>query len=170
MTQYCFGPCWLRHFRTVLNCSHSPWCSINDYSPHPILLLSGLNLWCFSTALSCDIFSVRLFEAPWTVTHQTTLSMGLSHQEYWSRLPFLPSKNLPDPETEPRFPATPTLAGGFFHTEPPGKPHLVTDLTFNSRAWIHPRHDPVSTLRLYSLFSFSVFLRDKLVAIGVQVL
>ena len=27
---------------------------------------------------------------PWTVAHQTPLSMGLPRQEYWSGLPFLP--------------------------------------------------------------------------------
>ena len=143
MTQYCFGSCWLRHFLIVLNCSHSPWCSINAYSPHPVIL-PGLNLWCFSTALSYDILSVWLFATPWAVTHRTPLSTGLSRQEYWSRLPFSPPKNLPDSETEPRFPATPTLGRCILSTEPPGKPHLVTDLTSHSRAWMHPRHDPVS--------------------------
>ena len=31
---------------------------------------------------------VQLFAAPWTVTHQTTLSMGFCRQEYWSGLLF----------------------------------------------------------------------------------
>ena len=36
--------------------------------------------------LSC--FShVQLFATPWTVAHQTILSMGFSRQEYWSGLP-----------------------------------------------------------------------------------
>ena len=47
------------------------------------------------------------------------LSMGFSRQEQWSGLPFPPPGNLPDPGIELRFPA---LAGGFFTTEPPGKP------------------------------------------------
>ena len=34
-------------------------------------------------------------------------------------LPFPPPGNIPDPGIEPGFPA---LAGGFFTTEPPGKP------------------------------------------------
>ena len=33
---------------------------------------------------------VQLFVTPWTVTRQVPLSMGLSWQEYWSGLPFLP--------------------------------------------------------------------------------
>ena len=44
-----------------------------------------------------------------------SLSLGFPRQEYWSALPF-PS---PDPGVEPK---SPTLAGGFFSTEPPGKP------------------------------------------------
>ena len=61
------------------------------------------------------------FETPWTVAYQAPLSMGFSRQEYWSGLPFPSPRNLPDPGTEP---ASPTLAGGFFTTEPPRKPGL----------------------------------------------
>ena len=44
--------------------------------------------------------------------------MGVG-REYWSGLPFPPSEDLSHPETEP---ASLGLAGGFFTTEPPGKP------------------------------------------------
>ena len=37
---------------------------------------------------------VRLFAAPWTVAHQTSLFMGFSRQEYWSGLPFPTSGDL----------------------------------------------------------------------------
>ena len=36
---------------------------------------------------------VRLFETPWTVDYQASLSMEFSRQEYWSGLPF-PSAQL----------------------------------------------------------------------------
>ena len=65
---------------------------------------------------------VELFVTPWTVAHQTPLSSGFSRQEYWSGLPFPPPGNLPDPGIEPESPAALTLAGGFFTTEPSGKP------------------------------------------------
>ena len=39
-------------------------------------------------SLSC----VRLFETPWTVAHQTPLSLEFSRQEYWSGLPFHSSR------------------------------------------------------------------------------
>ena len=40
---------------------------------------------------------VQLFVTPWTVAHQTPLSMGFSRQEYWSGLLCLPPGNIPDP-------------------------------------------------------------------------
>ena len=47
--------------------------------------------------------------------------MGFSRQEYWSGLPCLPPGDLPDPGIEP---ASASLAGRFFTTEPPGKPFV----------------------------------------------
>ena len=47
------------------------------------------------------------------------MSMGFPRQEYWSGLPFPSPGDLPDPGIKPMSPA---LAGGFFTTEPPGKP------------------------------------------------
>ena len=53
-------------------------------------------------------------------------SMGFSRQEYQSRLPFSSPEDLPDPGMEP---LSPSLAGRFFTTKPPGKPKLK-DITF----------------------------------------
>ena len=53
---------------------------------------------------------------------QVPLSMGFSRQQYWSGLPCLLPGNLANPESEPASPASPSLAGRFFTTEPPGKP------------------------------------------------
>ena len=49
--------------------------------------------------------------------------MGLSWQEYWSGLPFPPPGDLPNPGMELESPA---LAGGFFITEPHGKPPVYS--------------------------------------------
>ena len=38
---------------------------------------------------------------PWTVAHQSPLSIGLSRQDYWSGLPLPSPGDLPDPEIEP---------------------------------------------------------------------
>ena len=60
------------------------------------------------------------FATPWTVACQASLSMGFSRQENWRRLPFPSPGDLPDPGAEPRSLTSPTLAGGFFTSGPPG--------------------------------------------------
>ena len=55
---------------------------------------------------------VQLFVASWTVAHQGPLSLEVSRQEYWSRLPFPTPGDLPDPGIEPESLASP--AGRFF--------------------------------------------------------
>ena len=49
--------------------------------------------------------------------------MGFNRQEYWSGLP----GDLPDPGIKPMFPV---LVGGFFTTEPLGKPHTPMKVFF----------------------------------------
>ena len=66
---------------------------------------------------ACSVVSDSV--TPWTVACQALMSMGFSRQEYLSGLPFPSPGNLPQPGTEPMFPA---LAGRFFTSEPPGKP------------------------------------------------
>ena len=59
-----------------------------------------------------------------TEAHQAPLSLGFPKQEYWTELPFPSRGDLSDAGIEPAFPA---FTGGFFTTEPPGKPlHRVT--------------------------------------------
>ena len=72
---------------------------------------------CGVTQRACSLMSDS--ETPQTAVRQALLSMGFSRQEYWSGLPFPFPGDLPDPGIEPNSPA---LAGGFFTTEPPGKP------------------------------------------------
>ena len=62
------------------------------------------------------------FATPWTVAHQAPLSLGFPRQEYWSGLSFPFLGDLPDPGTEP---ISPALVGGFFTTEPQGKPTYI---------------------------------------------
>ena len=58
---------------------------------------------------------------PGTVAFQPPLSMESSRQEYWSGLPFPTPGDHPNSGVEP---VSPALAGGFFTTEPPGKPRV----------------------------------------------
>ena len=67
---------------------------------------------------SVSLSHVQLFV--WTVAHQASLFMEFFRQEYWSGLPFPSSGDLPNPGIDP---VSPTLAGTFFTTAPPGKPY-----------------------------------------------
>ena len=50
---------------------------------------------------------------------------GIIQQEYWSRLPFPSSEDLPDPGIKPMSPEALASAVRFFTTEPPGEPHGI---------------------------------------------
>ena len=58
------------------------------------------------------------------VALQASLSMVFFRQECWRGIPFTSPGDLPDPVMEPMSPEFPTLAGGFFSTEAPGKPKI----------------------------------------------
>ena len=62
-----------------------------------------------------SLHRVQLFETPWTVAYQAPLSMGFSRQEYWTGLPFLPTRGLLNPGIEPPSLASPLLAGGILY-------------------------------------------------------
>jgi len=66
----------------------------------------------------------------WTVAWQAPPSMGFSRQEYWSGLPFPSPGNLPYPGIELE---SPTLAGGFFTIEPPGKTYNKSKAIFKKK-------------------------------------
>ena len=57
---------------------------------------------------------VGLFGTLWTVACQAPLSMGFPRKEYWSRLPFPPPGDLPNPGIKPMSLASPALPDGFF--------------------------------------------------------
>ena len=51
--------------------------------------------------MCCMLNRVQLLMILWTVACQTPLSMEFSRQEYWSRLLFPTSGDIPDPRIEP---------------------------------------------------------------------
>ena len=63
-------------------------------------------------SLSC----VPLFATPWNVALQAPLSMGFPRQGYWSRMPFPPPGDLPNPEIEPILSMSPALQADSFFT------------------------------------------------------
>ena len=60
--------------------------------------------------------SCLTLRTPWTAAYQTPPSMGLSRQEYWSRLLFPSPGDLHNPGIQSVPPASPALAGRFFTT------------------------------------------------------
>ena len=73
-------------------------------------------------------------------------------QEYWSGLPFPYPGDLPQPRIEPVSSVSPTLTGGFFTTEPPGKPlmHYVTGHRVQSVAASHSVYIVCSGLLMWA--------------------
>ena len=57
----------------------------------------------------CVLTRVQLFADPWTIAHQTPLSVGIPRQEYWSGLPFPTPEDLPNPGIEPASFLSPAL-------------------------------------------------------------
>ena len=73
---------------------------LTDWLKHPMDSLCPSGEHCAQS-----LSHVQLFNNPWTVVHQTPLSMGFSRQEYWNGLPFPPPGDLPHPGIKPRSPA-----------------------------------------------------------------
>ena len=57
-----------------------------------------------SAVLCLGAQSCQLLATPWTLAHQAPLSIKFSRKEYWSGLPCLSPRDLPNPGTEPRSP------------------------------------------------------------------
>ena len=103
--------------------------NLTPFSPHLIILSLRAGVWTilfifisFVTGtvprISCMLSHVQLFLTPWTVAHQSPLSLGSPRQEYWRGFPFPSPEYLPNSVIKP---ASPALASGFCITVPPGK-------------------------------------------------
>ena len=87
----------------------------------------------YSVSVSC---SIQLFVTPWT--HQASLSIEFSRQEYWGGWPFPSPGDLSHSGAEP---SSPALQADSFPSEPPGKPSFYS--TFFSLSSFLPRPDLV---------------------------
>ena len=54
--------------------------------------------------------------------------MGVSRQEHWSGLPFIPPGDLPDPGIEPESHQSPSLQADSLPLVPPGEAHIIMKL------------------------------------------
>ena len=69
------------------------------------------------------------FATPWTVAHQSPLSMGFLREEYWSGLPFPSPEDLPDRRIKPMSPA---LQADSLPLSPKGSPGYDLD----NKSWL----------------------------------
>ena len=76
--------------------------------------------------------------------------MGFSRQEYRSGLPFPSPGDLPEPGFKPRSPA---LQADTLPSEPPGKPHLTTTVTFILQNFIYFFNVQINSTILQTLTS-----------------
>ena len=87
------------------------------FSLHVFILHKPITQGCVTALCVCVCVSSVLsdsFVTLWTATHQASLSLEFSRQEYWGGLPFLPPGDLPNPEIKTASLASPKLAGGLF--------------------------------------------------------
>ena len=119
---------------------HSQWeCSprprVNE-GPHLYISLPKFccpDIATFETTCThvCTLSHSVVFDSatPWMAAHQAPLSMGFSGQGYWSRLPFPPPGDLPDPGIEPGSLLSPALVGGILTTSTIWEAHKCTNAT-----------------------------------------
>ena len=114
----------------------------------------------------CEATCVWLFVTPWTVARQAPVSMGFSRQEYWSRLPCLPPRHLPDPGIELASLISPVLPGRFLTTsatweaqhQPEGFPNAYCQAQpFICLIWVGLQSNPLRKVLL--LFHFRFFFK-----------
>ena len=86
---------------------------INIYKYYVLLLY----LFCLLSEVK-SLSHVQLFAKPWTVVHQSPLSLEFSKKEYLSGLPFPSPGHLPDPGLKL---GSPALQKEALRSEPPGK-------------------------------------------------
>ena len=131
--------------------------------------ISFSNAWKWKVKVK-SLSRVWLLATPWTAAYQALPSMGFSGQQYWSGVPLPSPGDLPDSETD-IMPSV--LAGRFFTTEPPGKPHLgyfyetylkywrismwvpliVSKCRYNKPLYLHgAKHSSVLFLRLMTFY------------------
>ena len=70
----------------------------NPASRGSVLLFVAWFSWLRHVCMLSHSSRVQLFATLWTIAHQAPLSMEFSRQEYWSGLPCLPPRDLPQPD------------------------------------------------------------------------
>ena len=105
----------------MVPCFQWTHCEIVLYRSSLLASLGNPALFCVCVRES-RFSHVQLFVTPWSLASQVPVSMEVSRQEYWSRLPSPSPGDLPDPRMEP---GSPTKQVGSLPSEPPGKPSAL---------------------------------------------
>ena len=105
------APPWGRWVHTLLGLTLQPWNQAQSFS--------NFSNWRESESVGCSVMSDSLCPMDSSLPGS---SMGFSRQEYWSRLPFPSSGDLPNLGIEPRSPA---LQADSLPAEPQGKLFLI---------------------------------------------
>ena len=92
-----------------------------------------------------DSFPDFFQATPWTIACQTLLPMKFPRQNYWNKLSFPSTGDLPNPGIETTSPA---LAGRFFTTVPPRKPSYINRYRCN---FIHHLHLEDEEIKMQSI-------------------
>ena len=93
---------------------------------HPKSMEEGQRVECV-----CLFSRVWLFMTPWTVGPPGSSVHGIFQASILDWVAISSPGDLPDPGIEPVYPASPTLAGGFFTTATPGKSQDSGDQLLN---------------------------------------
>ena len=79
---------------------------VSNFSILPLIVLTVIRRILYVLSLFSHVW---LFATLWTTACKTSLSMGLSSHENWSRLPCPPPEDLPSARTAPKSPVAPEL-------------------------------------------------------------
>ena len=117
---------WIWNNQFLINPSKNLAISKKNISPAQLSYWVPFNwlpstqyLWSCCCCLVAKLCLTLLWPHELYVACQTPWSIGFFKQVYWSVVPFLIPGDLPSPGIQP---ASPTLTGRFFTTEPPGEP------------------------------------------------
>ena len=95
---------------------------------------------CITTCYCCLVAQSNSVTAPWTVAHQSPLSLGFPRQEHWSGWPFPSPGDLLNPGIEPTSPTLQVDSLPLSHQRSPLSIPTHTLMKVNTHARTHTHH------------------------------
>ena len=133
-----------------------------------------MQLW-YACVCAQSLNHVWLFVTPWSVAHQASLSMRFSKQEYRVSCHFLLQGIFPSQGANHPSPVSPTIADGFFTTEPPGKTlkqmkRSLVDYVVKIGVLRSPKHLVIELRSLWDCWPFAIPFQEISLISGRRVL